>query len=226
MAPRPDGPAKPLLACDAVIQRLSQRSLRAAARALASEDPDLRTSLERFGPPPLWAREPGFATLVHLILEQQVSLASALAAFDRLRAALGVITPAGFLRLTDEELRAVGFSGQKAGYARGLALALGDGLDLDALSRMPDDDVRLTLMELRGVGRWTADVYMTMCLLRPDVWPHGDQALATAAMEVLGLPERPTFDALAVRADGWRPYRAVAARILWHHYLRVRGLPV
>jgi DNA-3-methyladenine glycosylase II len=209
-----------------VIQRLNQRSLRAAARALAGEDQSLAASVERFGPPPLWAREPGFATLVHLILEQQVSLASALAAFDRLTAALGVVTPVAFLRLTDAELRAIGFSGQKAGYARGLALALDDGLDLGALAELPEDEVRRSLMELRGVGRWTADVYLTMCLLRPDVWPHGDQALATAAMEVLGLPERPTFDALAVRADGWRPYRAVAARILWHHYLGVRGLPV
>jgi DNA-3-methyladenine glycosylase II len=209
-----------------VIQRLTQQSLRAAARALAGVDPDLAASVERFGPPPLWTREPGFATLVHLILEQQVSLASAQAAFDRLIAALGVVTSDGFLRLTDEELRAVGFSGQKSGYARGLALAIGDGLDLDALGGMPEEEVRLALMELRGVGRWTADVYLTMCLLRPDVWPHGDQALATAAMEVLGLPGRPTFDALAARAEDWRPYRAVAARILWHHYLRVRGLPV
>ncbi len=210
----------------AVIDRLSRRSLPAAARELARLDPDLGASVERFGPPPLWAREPGFATLVHLILEQQVSLASARAAFDRLGAALGPVTADAFLTLTDAELRLIGFSGQKAGYARGLALALGDGLDLASLERLPDDDVRAALMKLRGVGRWTADVYLTMCLLRPDVWPHGDQALATAAMEVLALPERPGFDALAVRAERWHPYRAVAARILWHHYLRVRGLPV
>jgi DNA-3-methyladenine glycosylase II len=215
-----------LLACDAVITRLTRRSLLAATRRLAGRDPQLAATVERFGAPPLWERDPGFATLTHLILEQQVSLASARAAFDRLTAALGVVTADGFLTLSDERLRAIGFSGQKAGYTRGLALALGDGLDLDALAALPDDDVRRALTALRGVGRWTADVYLTMCLLRPDVWPHGDQALTTAAMEVLGLPERPSFDALAGRAEDWRPHRAVAARILWHHYLRVRGLPV
>jgi DNA-3-methyladenine glycosylase II len=209
-----------------VITHLTRRSLPAATRALASTDPDLAASVERFGPPPLWQREPGFATLTHLILEQQVSLASARAAFDRLTAALGVITPDGFMTLDDAQLRAIGFSGQKAGYTRALALALADGLDLDALAEMPDEEARLALTALRGVGRWTADVYLTMCLLRPDVWPHGDQALSTAAMEVLGLAERPSFEVLELRAEAWRPYRAVAARILWHHYLRVRGLPV
>jgi DNA-3-methyladenine glycosylase II len=209
-----------------VIRRLTRRSLLAATRRLAEQDPDLEATVDRFGPPPLWDREPGFATLTHLILEQQVSLASARAAFDRLTTALGVVTPDGFLTLGDAQLRVIGFSGQKAGYARGLAVALGDGLDLDALVDASDDEARAALMAIRGVGRWTADVYLTMCLLRPDVWPHGDQALATAAMEVLRVSERPSFDALAIRAEGWRPYRAVAARILWHHYLRVRGLPV
>lgn len=189
-------------------------------------DPTLAGSVERFGAPPLWAREPGFVTLIHLILEQQVSLASAQAAFDRLEASLGTITPAGFLRLDDRSLRAIGFSRQKAGYGRALASELLDGFDLDALAGLDDDAVRHGLMQLHGVGRWTADVYLTMCLLRPDVWPHGDQALSTAAMEVGGLLSRPSWIELARRAEAWRPYRAVAARILWHHYLRVRGLPV
>jgi DNA-3-methyladenine glycosylase II len=101
-----------------------------------------------------------------------------------------------------------------------------NGFDLDALAGLPDDAVRAELVRLRGIGRWTADVYLTMCLLRPDVWPHGDQALATAAMEVADLGQRPTFAQLGEMAERWRPYRAVAARILWHHYLQVRGLPV
>ncbi len=202
---------------------LTERSLLRATRALAAGDPALAGSVERFGPPPLWSREPSFATLVHLILEQQVSLASALAAFDRLRTATGEVTPAGLLSLDDPTLREIGFSRQKAGYARDLALALTDGFDLGGLGRLPDDDVRSSLMRLRGVGRWTADVYLTMCLLRPDVWPHGDQALATGAMELLALPARPTFEELECLAERWRPYRAVAARILWHHYLGVRG---
>lgn len=202
---------------------LTERSLQQAARALSANDPALGASVERFGPPPLWARDPSFATLVHLILEQQVSLASALAAFDRLKVATGDVMPATFLRLDDRTLREIGFSRQKAGYARDLAIALNDGFDLATLDRMTDDDVRRALIGLRGIGRWTADVYLTMCLLRPDVWPHGDQALATGAMELLALPERPTFDELEALAERWHPYRAVAARIVWYHYLGVRG---
>jgi DNA-3-methyladenine glycosylase II len=202
---------------------LTERSLGLAVRTLAASDPALAASIGRFGPPPLWAREPSFATLVHLILEQQVSLASAVAAFDRLRIATGDVTPAAFLTLDDRTLRGIGFSRQKAGYARDLAIALTDGFDLAALTRLTDDEVRRSLIGLRGIGRWTADVYLTMCLLRPDVWPHGDQALATGAMELLGLPERPSFDELEALAERWHPYRAVAARIMWHHYLGVRG---
>jgi DNA-3-methyladenine glycosylase II len=209
-----------------VIRPLTVRTLRTAARRLADGDPALAASYRRFGPPPLWAREPSYATLVHLILEQQVSLASAQAAFDRLAGALGAVEPAPFLTLDDAQLRAIGFSRQKAGYARDLALALTDGFDLDALAALSDDDVRTRLVAHRGIGRWTADVYLTMCLLRPDVWPHGDQALATAAMEVSGSPQRPTFAQLGEAAERWRPYRAVAARMLWHHYLRVRGMPI
>jgi DNA-3-methyladenine glycosylase II len=202
---------------------LTERSLGLAVRTLAASDPALAASIGRFGPPPLWAREPSFATLVHLILEQQVSLASAVAAFDRLGIATGDVTPAAFLTLDDRTLRGIGFSRQKAGYARDLAIALTDGFDLAALTRLTDDEVRRSLIGLRGIGRWTADVYLTMCLLRPDVWPHGDQALATGAMELLGLPERPSFDELEALAERWHPYRAVAARIMWHHYLGVRG---
>jgi len=209
-----------------VIRPLTVRTLRSAARRLAEGDPALGASYARFGSPPLWAREPTYATLVHLILEQQVSLASAQAAFDRLAGALGAVEPAAFLALDDAELRAIGFSRQKAGYARDLAVALTDGFDLTALQALPDDEVRARLVALRGIGRWTADVYLTMCLLRPDVWPHGDQALATASMEVFGSRQRPTFPQLGETAERWRPYRAVAARMLWHHYLRVRGMPV
>lgn len=207
-----------------VIRPLTRRTLLSAVRGLTHADPALAASVERFGPPPLWAREPTYATLVHLILEQQVSLASARAAFDRLEVALASgVEPRAFLELSDAELRAIGFSRQKAGYARDLAAALADGFDLEGLADLPDEEVRSSLMRLRGIGRWTADIYLIMCLRRPDVWPHGDQALATAALELLELPTRPTFDALELRARSWRPHRATAARILWHHYLCVRG---
>jgi DNA-3-methyladenine glycosylase II len=205
---------------------MTGRSLRTAARALAESDPVLAASVQRFGPPPLWSREPGYATLVHLILEQQVSLASAQAAFDRLVAALGEVTPSALLGLDDAQLRAIGFSRQKAGYARELASAMLDGFSLEALPALPDDEVRAALTQHRGIGRWTADIYLTMCLLRPDVWPRGDLALATATVEIGAVAERPSDAGLSALAERWAPYRAVAARILWHHYLRVRNLPV
>ena len=196
-----------------------------ATRELAAADPQLGASVERYGAPPLWARDPSYATLVHLILEQQVSLASAQAAFDRLVVALGEVTPVALLGLDDTEMRAIGFSRQKTGYAQDLARALDDGFDLGTLSVLTDDEVRVALTQHRGIGRWTADIYLTMCLLRPDIWPRGDLALRTAAAELTG-EVRPSDIELAERAEGWRPYRAVAARILWHDYLRRRGLPV
>jgi DNA-3-methyladenine glycosylase II len=206
---------------------LTVRTLRGAAGELGESDPRLGVSVERYGPPPLWSREPSYATLVHLILEQQVSLASAQAAFDRLGVALGgSVEPRELLQLSDAELRAIGFSRQKTGYARTLASAMLDGFDLEALSAMPDDEVRRALIAMPGIGPWTADIYLTMCLLRPDVWPHGDLALATSARDLLELDERPTFAELGVIAERWHPYRAVAARIFWHDYLQRRGLPV
>jgi DNA-3-methyladenine glycosylase II len=207
-----------------MIRPLTHRSLVNAVKELAKADPALAASVERYGTPPLWGREPSYATLIHLILEQQVSLASARAAFDRLDATLGgSISPRGFLTLSDSELRTIGFSRQKAGYARDLAMAISDGFDLDGLAHRSDEEVRASLMRLRGIGRWTADIYLIMCLRRPDVWPHGDQALATAGRELLELPTQPSFDELEHRARSWRPHRATAARILWHHYLSVRG---
>jgi DNA-3-methyladenine glycosylase II len=206
---------------------LTVRTLRRAARELGAADTRLGVSVDRYGPPPMWDREPSYATLVHLILEQQVSLASAQAAFDRLRAALGgSIEPEGVLGLSDAELKAVGFSRQKSGYARTLASAMLDGFDLEALAEMPDDEVRRALTAMPGIGPWTADIYLTMCLLRPDVWPHGDLALATSARDLLELKDRPASADLGVIAERWHPYRAVAARILWHDYLQRRGLPV
>jgi DNA-3-methyladenine glycosylase II len=206
---------------------LTVRTLRRAARELGAADTRLGVSVDRYGPPPMWHREPSYATLVHLILEQQVSLASAQAAFDRLRAALGgSIEPEGVLGLSDAELKAVGCSRQKSGYARTLASAMLDGFDLEALAEMPDDEVRRALTAMPGIGPWTADIYLTMCLLRPDVWPHGDLALAASARDLLELADRPSFADLGVIAERWHPYRAVAARILWHDYQRRRGLPV
>jgi DNA-3-methyladenine glycosylase II len=199
---------------------LTDASLRVAVNELAQRDPDLALIVDRCGPPPLWAREPGFPTLVLLILEQQVSLASARAAFNRLEATIGAVTPAGVLSLSDEQMRGVGFSRQKTGYVRGLAEAIQSGcFDPDQLAELHDDAVRHSLTALKGIGAWTAEIYLLMVLRRPDAWPAGDLALATAAQQVKGLAQRPSPADLGVLAEAWRPWRAVAARLLWHHYL-------
>jgi DNA-3-methyladenine glycosylase II len=179
--------------------------------------------VERFGPPPLWDRPPGFGTLVHIILEQQVSLASALAAFRRLEAAVEPLEPQGFLVLSDAELLAIGFSRQKARYARALASALVEGsLDLDALATTDDVGVRVALEAVPGIGPWTSTIYLLMVLGRPDVWPAGDIALATAVAEVNGLDHRPDATEMEALGEAWRPWRAVAARLFWHDYLARR----
>jgi len=203
---------------------LTEKTLAIAVRRLAARDVDLRATVERFGSPPLWDRPSGFPTLVHIILEQQVSLASAAAAFGRLEARLGTLTPAGFLELTDAELLGIGFSRQKARYARALASAVEDGtLDISGLGALDDDAVERELVALPGIGPWTATIYRLMVLRRPDAWPASDIALAQSLAEVQGLPGRPSPQEMLAIAETWRPWRAVAARILWHGYLETRA---
>ncbi len=202
------------------LKTLTPATLARAARTLAKRDPDLGAVVARHGVPPMWKRAPGFATLVHIILEQQVSLASALAAFKKLTAALGDVTPRAMLTLDDDAMRTIGFSRQKMRYVRELARMLLDGaLNLDALAKLDDDAVRAELTRVPGIGRWTSDIYLIEVLCRPDVLPVGDLALIIALQQVKRLPERPTQDALWRIAEAWRPYRAVAARILWRQYL-------
>jgi DNA-3-methyladenine glycosylase II len=204
--------------------RLTDADLLEAVAELGVRDDALRAVTARFGPPPMWDRKPGFATLVHLILEQQVSIASARAAFERLADAIGVVTPDAFLALDAAALLAIGFSRQKARYARALAEAVREGrLDLDGLDALDDADVDAALTALPGIGPWTATLYRLEILLRPDAWPIHDIALAQAYAEVKGLAARPSPAELDRLAEGWVPYRAVAARILWHHYLSVRA---
>jgi DNA-3-methyladenine glycosylase II len=204
-------------------KRLDGASLARGVRALSEVDPDLASVARAYGVPPLWAREEGFPTLVLTILEQQVSLASALAAFERLRVAASPVSPESFLSFDDARLRTFGFSRQKALYCRLLARAVADGeLDLRRLSSLSDDEARAGLTRLKGVGAWTAEVYLLRALLRPDAWPAGDLALQLAAQAVKRLPARPTAAELDALAEPWRPLRAVAARLLWLHYLEGR----
>ena len=203
---------------------LTPAGLLTAVEVLAARDPDLATIVETYGPPPLWDREPGFPTLLHIILEQQVSLASARAAFDRLRAAGDPLSPERFLELTDDELLAIGFSRQKARYGRALAEAVAAGtLDLEQLHRLDEQAVHAALQAVPGIGPWTSTIYLLMVLLRPDMWPTGDIALAAAVGEVKGLGRRPDAAEMESLGEAWRPWRSVAARLFWHDYLSRRG---
>jgi DNA-3-methyladenine glycosylase II len=199
---------------------LNNQSLLEGITYLREIDPDLRKIVSDLGNPPLCSRKPGFPTLIHIILEQQVSLSSAKAAFQKLESAAGSLTPEQFIQFDDSELRRFGFSRQKANYGRVLSQALIDGwLNLEKLPDMDDRAARSTLMKVKGIGPWTADIYLLMVLLRPDIWPSGDLALAQAIQNVKRLPERPNLRKLDEIAEHWKPFRAVAARILWHAYL-------
>jgi DNA-3-methyladenine glycosylase II len=200
--------------------QLDHEILARAAGELAGRDPVLGQIVSEFGVPPLWAREPGFPTLLHIILEQQVSLASARAAFDRVRAAANPLTPERFLEFDDASLKAFGFSRQKTGYGRGLAQAILAGqLDLAGLAQVDDESVIAELCRLKGIGPWSAHIYLLMALGRPDVWPSGDRALAVGVQSVMGLPACPSPNELAAIGAAWMPWRSVAARIFWHYYL-------
>jgi DNA-3-methyladenine glycosylase II len=203
---------------------LNEDAFTQAVRALSDRDAHLAEVIQRYGQPPLWVREPGFPTLVYIILEQQVSLASAKAAFDRLNAAVRPLTPRGFLKLTDADLLRIGFSRQKTLYTRLLAESLSRRhFDLRYLHELHDDAARKMLTAFKGIGNWTADIYLLSALRRPDIWPVGDLALATAVQEVKHLRQRPSPERLEKLSQPWRPYRAVAARLFWHAYLSKRG---
>lgn len=205
------------------VEPLNEKSLHTACRELAGIDPDLARIVETFGFPPLWNREPTFATLVHIILEQQVSLASALAAFNKLKERIGEITPENVLELNDEELKSCYFSRQKSGYVRELSKAMIEGsFDLGAVTKMRDEDAKIALKKIKGIGDWTADIFLLMALLRPDVMPKGDLALHIAYKQLKSLDRAPHSDEFQEIAGRWSPHRASAARLLWHLYLSER----
>ncbi len=199
---------------------LSQKSLLEGISYLAKVDTDLAKVIFDLGNPPLWTREPGFSTMIHIILEQQVSIASARAAFIKLKESVGQITPERFLEFTDGELREIGFSRQKTTYCRELSKAILKGeLDLGELSSLDDTSARIKMMKIKGIGPWTADIYLLMALSRPDIWPSGDLALAKATQKIKKLSSKPTPEMLYEIAAQWKPWRSVAARVLWHYYL-------
>jgi|SRR5450755_3616774 DNA-3-methyladenine glycosylase II len=203
---------------------LDEVILARAVAELVSRDADLARVVQQYGPPPLWVREPGFPTLLYIILEQQVSLASARALYQRVLETVKPLTPGRFLKLSEARLRELGFSRQKSLYARLLAQAIqGRKLVLHKLHEFEDHHARAKLTELKGIGVWTADIYLMSALRRPDIWPVGDLALAIAVQEVKKLRKRPSPEKLEIISKPWGPWRAVAARIFWHAYLSKRG---
>jgi DNA-3-methyladenine glycosylase II len=201
-------------------RRLDRGILHRAVEQIARTDPALRAVVRRHGVPPLWARRPGLATLIRIVLEQQVSLASGRAVYRRMHDALGEVTAEAIVRYGVRGLRRLGVTRQKATYCVAITEAIAGGdLSLRRVARAPVDAARAELQRINGIGPWTADIYLLMALRRPDIWPTGDIALLTALQRLRRLPRRPTVEEAAGLAIRWSPWRAVAARILWHGYL-------
>jgi DNA-3-methyladenine glycosylase II len=208
-----------------MIERYHEHTIQNGCDAVAKKDEDLKKIIRTLGYPPLWVRPNNFATLVLTILEQQVSLAAAYAAFKKLEEKTGAITPEAVMQLSDAELRTCYFSRQKTSYVRGLATALlNDVINLEHLNHQPDDVVRENLKKLKGIGDWTVDIYLIHALRRTDVFPVGDLALVNALKQVKGLPASTTKEQLVHLAEAWRPNRTFATLLLWHHYIQTRGI--
>jgi DNA-3-methyladenine glycosylase II len=197
---------------------------------LAARDSDLKRILETHGYPPMWTRDNSFESLVHIILEQQVSLASALAALNKLKEKVKFITPKEVLKLSDEEMKACFVSRQKTGYIRGLAKAIENNeINLQAFAVMPDEDIRRKLISLKGIGNWTIDVYLMFSLQRADIFPVGDLAAVNALKRLKQPGILTTKEAVLAISETWKPFRTVASMMLWHYYLsnsRRKSMPV
>lgn len=207
------------------IVKFNRRNFQAICDELATRDASLASVLRQHGYPPFWVRPNTFETLVLTILEQQVSLASAYAAYKKLKEQIDPITPEALLLLTDDNLRASYFSRQKIVYVRGLAEALRSGtINLTSMERLPDEEVRTRLKALKGIGDWTVDIYLIHALRRTDIFPLGDLALVNSLKHLMSLPAGTTKEDLLRIAEPWRPYRSMATMILWHHYIQTRGI--
>ncbi len=203
---------------------LTPRRMSRALTELAARDSDLARTLAAVGRPRLRTREAGFPALLRIIVEQQLSVASARAIWGRLEAALGTVTPEGYLALGAAGATQAGMSRPKHRYAAGLAGEIAAGrLDLDRLRALDDEDAIAALTAIKGIGRWTAEIYLLSALARPDVWPVGDLAIATATGRIKGLAARPERDELLAIGEAWRPWRAVAARLIWHYFRHTAG---
>ena len=203
------------------ILTLTPSRLRFASRWLAERDLALKRILNNHGYPEMWDRQPGFSTTVHIILEQQVSLASAKATFHRLEFKLGgTVTPERLLNLKESELKELGFTRQKILYTRLLAEQVASGAFVfESLAPLSDDLVRAAMTKHKGIGNWTADIYLSECLLRCDILPTGDIGVQEAFRVLNGHEVRPKHEQLEAMTEHWRPWRSVGTRMLWQFYL-------
>ena len=206
------------------LRRLTRAHLATGVSHLCRLEPVFRRQVARLGLPPLWERDPGYETLVRIILEQQVALASANALRLRLIERLGAITPQTMANAGVDGLRALGMTRQKSAYCVGLAEQVIDGrFDFAEVSRADDATAHAMLVALKGVGPWTAAIYQLMALRRPDIWPRGDLALDLALAKLHGLEAKPAPDHAVELTARWAPWRSVGARLLWQGYLEAQG---
>jgi DNA-3-methyladenine glycosylase II len=208
-----------------MIRQFSSEDFTIICNKLAKKDKELKAIIKQHGHPPMWTRPAIFQTLILTILEQQVSLASAYAAFKKLKQKIGYVTPPKILALSDAELRACYFSRQKIVYARCLAEAIqSKQLNLKKLAVATDDEIRVELKKIKGIGDWTVDVYLMHALQRTDLFPLGDIALVNSLKEVKQLHPKISKEEMLAIAESWRPYRTIASMILWHAYIKKRGI--
>lgn len=199
--------------------RVTAKTMKLALAELGRRDADLARAHREAGPPPLRRRPKDFPALVRIVCSQQVSVASSDAILGRLDKAVSPLAPEGFLALDDAALKLIGFSRQKTAYVRGLAADLIAGrIDLDGLARLDDEAAIAELIKIKGIGRWSAEIYLLFSLKRPDIWPVDDLAVVVAVQRLKRLPERPDRAAMMEIGEPWRPWRSVAARLLWHYY--------
>jgi DNA-3-methyladenine glycosylase II len=205
----------------------TKENFHAICHQLAEKDAALKKIIDDYGLPPMWSRPAIFQTLVLTILEQQVSLASAYAAFKKLKAKTGFVTPKKILGLSDAELKACYFSRQKIVYVKALANAIvSKKISLKKLSQSTNDEIRETLKQVKGIGDWTVDVYLIHALQRSDLFPLGDIALVNSLKHVKQLPAATTKEEMLAIVETWRPYRTVACMLLWHAYIERKGIKV
>ena len=207
-----------------MISCYTEASLPSLYKKVSRKDADLKRIIAEYGYPPLWVRPNSYETLVLTILEQQVSLASAYAAYKKLKERLGEITPVKLLNLSDEELRACYLSRQKIVYTRLLAEAIMTGnIDLHSFIDKPDEEVRAALKKIKGIGDWTVDIYLIHALQRTDIFPIGDLALMNAIKMVKGIKEVSKEELLSM-AEAWKPLRSMATMLFWHYYIKKKNI--